>query len=509
MTRPTPPTPPPTPHPSSTPPPTPPPSAPPPFAPPPVSPPSAPPPAQIPPPAPSAPPSASPSARSRQLYKEAFVASLLVLSVDFLLSFLPWKFELIKPIKQGFNDFNVYDLRYAGADSLISTKDTDITLLEIGNDRRQIAEEIARVSALHPRVIGVDAMFYQPSAVPADDSALIDAMRAAPHLVLASRLAPALPADPTTHPDTLAENASAGPTSHPSPPAGQANPPATRIQKSFLQSRLPSARDGFFDFVEGPEDIRRHVKPFEPIDTQRYPSLPVRYPSLPVRMLQEIDPQAYDTLVKRRNQYEMINYAGNLSHYNTVSLKRFLHPQDESDLAGYFRDKIVFIGFFKDELPDVLEDMHFTPMNPKRGGKSFPDTYGVVIHANVLEMMMKDNYIHELPVGTVYLITFFLIFCINVLYIRRISRHRGHSEFFLFLLQFILAIGLLYLALLLFDRFDLAFDPMPLLIAVVLSFEIFWLYEWLARRLNKYFKYATFLADTDHPADHPAEHPAH
>lgn len=411
--------------------------------------------------------------RTRQLYKEAFVASLLVLSVDFLLSFLPWKFDLIKPIKQGFNDFNIYDLRYAATDvdpgavtpaTTISRKDTDITLLEIGNDRREIAEEIARVSAMHPRVIGVDAMFYQPSSVPADDSALIDAMRAAPHLVLASRLA---------------------------------SPPSAHVQKSFLQSHLLSARDGFFDFVEGPEDIRRHIKPFEPIDTQRYPSLSVR-------MLQEICPGAYDTLLRRRNRYEMINYAGNLSHYNTVSLRRFLHPQDESDLSSYFRDKIVFIGFFKDELPDVLEDMHFTPMNPKRGGKSFPDAYGVVIHANVLEMMMKDNYIHELPVGTVYLITFFLIFCINTLYIRRISRHRGHNEFFLFLLQFILAIGLLYLALLLFDWFDLAFDPMPLLIAVVLSFEIFWLYEWLAHRLNKYFKYATFLADTDHPVDHPA-----
>ena len=154
------------------------------------------------------------SARTRQLYKEAFVASLLVLAVDFLLSFLPWKFELIKPIKQGFNDFNVYDLRYAGADTLITRKDTDITLLGIGSNRREIAEEIALVSAMHPRVIGVDAMFYQPSAVPADDSALIGAMRDAPHLVLASRLA---------------------------------GTPTEYIRKSFLQDRLPSARDGFFE----------------------------------------------------------------------------------------------------------------------------------------------------------------------------------------------------------------------------------------------------------------------
>ncbi len=402
--------------------------------------------------------------KRRQLYKEAFVASLLVLAVDFLLSFVPWKFELIKPIKQGFNDFNVYDLRYAGADAMIGLKDTDITLLEIDSNRAKIAAEIARVSAMHPRVIGVDAMFYQPSADPAQDSALIGAMRRVPHLVLASRLAGLR---------------------------------TEYIQKSFLQSSLPSARDGFFDFVEGPEDIRRHIKPFELIDTQRYPSLPVR-------MLQEIDPTAYATLAKRGHHLEMINYAGNLSHYNTVSLNRFLHPQDEADLASYFRDKIVFIGFFKDEAPDVLEDMHFTPMNPKRGGKSFPDTYGVVIHANVLEMMMKDHYIQELPVGAVYVITFFLIFCINILYIRRIALDRGHREFILFLLQFILAIGLLYLALLLFDRFNLAFDPMPLLIAVVLSFEIFWLYKWLARRLNKYFKYESFLVETGNPVHHRA-----
>jgi CHASE2 domain-containing sensor protein len=396
-----------------------------------------------------------------QLYKEAFVASLLVLAVDFLLSFVPWKFELIKPIKQGFNDFNVYDLRYAGVDNLYGSKDTGITLLEIGNTRREIAEEIIRVSAMHPRVIGVDAMFYQPSSSPAEDSALTGAMRGAPHLVLASRTV-----------DT----------------------PEEHLLRSFMAGRLPAVKDGFFDFVEGPEDIRRHVEPFKWIEGQRYPSLASR-------MLAEINAGAYDTLLARKHRYEMINYRGNLAHYNVVALRRFQHPAGEEDLASYFRDKIVFIGFFKDQTPDVLEDMHFTPMNPKRGGKSFPDTYGVVIHANVLEMMLKDKYIHELSPGTVYLITFFLIFLINILYIRQMSGHRGHSHFLLFLLQFVLAIGLLYLALLLFAWFNLAFDAMPLLIAVVLSFEIFWLYEWLARQLYKRFKYETFLAPT-HPLSH-------
>jgi CHASE2 domain-containing sensor protein len=394
--------------------------------------------------------------KRKQLYKEALVASLLVIAVDFLLSFVPWKFELIKPIKQGFNDFNVYDLRYSGEDSLYGRKDTDITLLEIGGTRREIAEEIARVSALHPRVIGVDAMFHAPGDSRADDSVLIAAMRGAQHLVLASV---------TTD---------------------------TQVVRSFMQDRLPMVGDGYYDFVEGPDEIRRHIRPFRRMDD-------TLYPSLTARMLKEADPQAYAGLTRRRNRFEMINYQGDLNHYNVVSLHRFLHPEGEQDQASYFRDKIVLIGFFKEEPPYVLEDMHFTPMNSKRGGKSFPDSYGVVIHANILEMMLKDEYIHELPPGVVYLMTFFIIFLINILYIHRLTRGRGHNEFILFLLQFVLAIGLLYLSLLLFDVFDLAFDQMPLLIAVVLSFEIFWFYEWLARQLHNYFKYETFVSSTEHP----------
>lgn len=398
--------------------------------------------------------------KQTQLYKEAIVASLLVILVDILISFVPWKFELIKPIKQGFNDFNVYDLRYSGFDSAVTRKDTDITLLEIGDTRDEIAQEISRVAAMKPRLVGVDAIFYSPSASAFDDSCLTAAMQAVRHLVLACNYV-----------DT----------------------PTARFQRSFLEKNLPGATDGFYNFVEGQEDIRRHVAPFLQVDGQYYPSLPAR-------MLQELSPKDYDKLLGRGHRFEMINFFGNLDHYNVISLRRLLHPMNEEDLSSYFRDKVVLIGYFKEESPLVLQDMHFTPMNPKRGGKSYPDTYGVVIQANVLEMMMKGQYIHELPPWGVYVGTFVIIFCINLFYIRRMTHKGGHNRLLLFLLQFILAIGLLYLALLLFDWFNFAFDPMPLLIAVVLSVEIFWLYEWLAHQLNKHFKYETFLADATRPA---------
>jgi CHASE2 domain-containing sensor protein len=385
--------------------------------------------------------------------------------VDILLSFVPWKFELIKPIKEGFNDFSVYDLRYSGMDTLTTTKDTGITLLEIGNNRQEIAAELDRIAPWHPRIVAIDGVFNNPGdpAVPgsrAADSSLIAAARHIPHLVLASQYKAARSGDSTKE----------------------------WIGTGFLQSGVPGAKDGFYNFVEDVTEIKRHCFPFLTINGRRYPSMAAA-------MLEQLDSGAYQRLLDRDTKLEVINYAGDIQHYNTVTLERILHPLKDEDLSQYFRDKIVFVGFFRTDPPDVLEDMHFTPMNSQRGGKSFPDTYGVVIHANILGMMLGGRYIHVPAVWAVYAGTFVIIFFINILYIRRLARSRQHNHIILFLLQFALAIGLLYLALLIFDWFNVELDLMPLLIAVVLSFEIFWLYEWLAVKMNKQFGYATFLHD--------------
>lgn len=390
-----------------------------------------------------------------QLYKEALVASLLVIAADILLSFLPWKFELIRPIKQGFDDFSVYDLRYAETDPTVTRMDTGITLLQIGDTRQEIAEELDRIAAFHPRVVGIDAIFNNP-ADPHTDSSLVAAARKIQHLVIAS--------DYFRNKDT------------------------EYVHTSFFKSRVPGVQEGSYNFVEDSVDIKRHFRPFFSLGNQPYPSLPAR-------MLQVIAPNDYQHLLDHHKGPGTINYAGNLEHYNVVTLDRLLHPLPNEDPGDYFRDKIVFIGFFKADKPDVLEDMHFTPMNPRRGGKSFPDMYGVVIHANILEMMLGHRYVHTLCDPGVYAITFIIIFFIDIFYIRRLSRSRKHNHFLLFLLQFVLAIGLLYLSLLIFEWFNVELDPMPLLIAVVLSFEIFWLYEWLAVKMNKLFGYATFLHD--------------
>jgi CHASE2 domain-containing sensor protein len=395
--------------------------------------------------------------RTGQLIKEALVASLLVIAVDLVISFFPLKFEMIRPIKQGFNDFDIYDLRYSGNDSSITRMDTTITIVGIGADRRDIAEQINTIAAFHPAIIGLDAVFAGRRDG-AGDSALIQAIRHAGKIVVASGY------------------------------GGKNMAGKDSVQRSYFSDAIPGMKDGLWDFMEGPEEVNRHFVPFFMVQGRPYPALATA-------MLAEFAPGAYQTLLKRKKDAETINYSGNARHYNVVTWDRFSEYRSKADL---FRGKIVLIGFINDRQPYLMEDLHFTPMNAKFAGKSFPDMYGIVIHANILEMALRGergDYITDMPGWVSYVVTFCLAFGINLFYIRLQSRTGGHHHFLLFLLQFVLAVALIYMALLIFSWFNYRVDIMPIVIAVVLSFEIFWLYEWAALKMNKKFGYATFLSE--------------
>ncbi|HAB53012.1 MAG TPA: hypothetical protein DCE80_12735, partial [Ignavibacteriales bacterium] len=69
----------------------------------------------------------------------------------------------------------------------------------------------------------------------------------------------------------------------------------------------------------------------------------------------------------------------------------------ENDLS-FIKDKIVLIGFMGIRLNEkTLEDIFFTPLNERYAGKSFPDMYGVVIHANIVSMILNKKFINIMP----------------------------------------------------------------------------------------------------------------
>lgn len=75
------------------------------------------------------------------------------------------------------------------------------------------------------------------------------------------------------------------------------------------------------------------------------------------------------------------------------SAARKIHESLENSI----KDKIVIMGYVKlpPSKPD-LTDIFFTPKNERYVGKTYPDMYGAVIHANIVAMILRESYINEM-----------------------------------------------------------------------------------------------------------------
>lgn len=122
-----------------------------------------------------------------QLIKESFVATLLTLLITFIVSFLPFKFEFTKAIRQEFLGFDIFDLYYSGKHHSNQTRDNNIILVQIADDWESIADQIQLISSYKPAVIGVDAWF-DASEDSAGNSKLAGTIFKTDNLILANRL---------------------------------------------------------------------------------------------------------------------------------------------------------------------------------------------------------------------------------------------------------------------------------------------------------------------------------
>ena len=84
----------------------------------------------------------------------------------------------------------------------------------------------------------------------------------------------------------------------------------------------------------------------------------------------------------------VINYNSNFKE-NRIDL-------NEINNFEFLKNKIVLIGLYnldKNNQPTHIEDLHFTPTNYRMIGKSFPDMYGIEIHANIIQSIIDENVV--------------------------------------------------------------------------------------------------------------------
>lgn len=128
----------------------------------------------------------------------------------------------------------------------------------------------------------------------------------------------------------------------------------------------------------------------------------------------------------QRNKYEeLINFRGNIEvrelrvksikddETATTNFATMFYVVDAYQvlnnevLPELFRDNIVIMGYMGDYLGDPSwEDKFFTPLNKKVAGRANPDMFGPVVHANVVAMILNEDYIDELTDWQKYFIAF-------------------------------------------------------------------------------------------------------
>ena len=102
-----------------------------------------------------------------------------------------------------------------------------------------------------------------------------------------------------------------------------------------------------------------------------------------------------------------------------------------NEALAAIREKIVLVGIMGPNTKTLsTEDVYFTPMNKKYIGRSNPDMYGVVVHANIISMVLdsrggQSQFINTLPNGWSNAMVIFVIYAIMALY--SFIRHKNEE----------------------------------------------------------------------------------
>ncbi|WNB18570.1 CHASE2 domain-containing protein [Marivirga arenosa] len=327
---------------------------------------------------------------NRNILQNRWIDSLLATIFIFVVirglsSFLAI-FEAIDVVGEALDDVEFTDVVYSNLREAPPAED-DIVLVNIGRlPRPAIAKQIEIINKYKPKVVGLDTFFPYPKG-PDQDTALARVLTEVENLVMASKMLNFN--EETASFDSLRISA-----------------PAFRFNADFAFANLITS--------EGvqQEDVKtcRSFNPLLPIqDTTQM--------SIAVRIAYYYAPEKVEKLLARNNEIETINYKGNslgsLSNFATTFFALdWYDVLDENFVPEMIEDKIVIFGFLGEQFGDRynIEDKYYTPLNQKYAGRGEPDMYGAVIHANIISMILDEDYVYKLDESTQFIIAFILCY---------------------------------------------------------------------------------------------------
>lgn len=103
-----------------------------------------------------------------------------------------------------------------------------------------------------------------------------------------------------------------------------------------------------------------------------------------------------------------INYQGESHSFDNMSYA-FINADTERDNAALYRNRTLLIGFYSTAGLGETKDYFNTP---------YGSMYGIEIHANAIDTILKREFIRPVPMSFQYLVTLLLIIAIAILFYR-------------------------------------------------------------------------------------------
>ncbi|HYI76454.1 MAG TPA: CHASE2 domain-containing protein [Chryseolinea sp.] len=296
-------------------------------------------------------------------------------------------FNAFDPIGQALGDVELTDYVFS---TLRKDPDVDenIVIVNIGNlSRREIAEQIQRISKYGPKVIGIDGFFDCSKGLrdtvncpqlrdTFGNLMLSNAIEEAGNVILVTKVLQS---------DTLL-------------PADVYD----SLRRSDSLFTVPAIREGYanLDTDAAFQDDVKTCRLFNPkLDIKGKPHY-----AFAVEMAMEYDSIKTQKFLQRDNYSEVINYRGNVYDiFGSTNYPQMFYTLDIEDIATenfvpeMIKGKIVIFGFLGEYLGDPSwDDKFYTPLNKKLAGKANPDMFGAVVHANIVSMILNEDYVNQM-----------------------------------------------------------------------------------------------------------------
>jgi CHASE2 domain-containing sensor protein len=384
--------------------------------------------------------------------RDVLFINILLFTIILVLGLITFNISFFDPFKQAFKDFsfaNVYFSKMADTTRV----DTNIILVNTGVcSRKEIATLITKITKYHPKVIGIDHFFIGRKP---DDSLLALSIKNAPLVIGVCKL--------TDYSDGEYSN----------------------IQKS--DPFFPMTDYGFVNYpAEDPAySTIRHTRFLYVLSKDTIYSFPVA-------IIQRFDSNGFERAKPWFNKFQIINYLGNQRNFITIDTRDI---SDSLEDLSIVKDKIVLLGYMGDSLSAIkkLEDFYFTPVNKRIAGRTVPDMYGVVIHANTVSMILNHRFIYSVPFFFECIFSFIITFLYLLIIVSLFRKDHKYYELYAFIIQYVSSAILLFIYFILFAKTSVSFNMTLAIIGLVSMKFVISLYFSLIKFFNRFFEFKTSL----------------